>query len=128
MISKTVTYTDFNGLERTEEHLFNLSKAEVATMEMSTQDGLGKKLQDIVNSKDGATIIATFKSIVLDSYGKKSEDGRSFFKSQQLRDEFASTEAYSEIFWELATNADAASAFVRGILPKTPQQDIPKLD
>ena len=29
MIKKTVTYTDYNGVERTESFYFNLSKAEV---------------------------------------------------------------------------------------------------
>ena len=62
-------------------------------------------------------IIDTMKDIILKSYGVKSPDGRRFIKNQEVRDAFAQTEAYSQLFMELATNAKAASDFVAGIIP-----------
>lgn len=122
MLKKTITYTDFDGNERTEDFYFNLTKAEVTEMEMSTEGGLTKSLNKIVAEQDSKKIIESFKDLILRSYGEKSPDGKRFIKSQELRDSFAQTEAYSDIFMELATNAELASAFVNGIIP---QQAIP---
>lgn len=123
MIKKTVTYDDYNGIKRTEEHYFNLSKAEVMEMELSKDGGLAESIRRIVAAQDGPTIIKTFKEMVLKAYGKKSDDGRSFLKvdpvdGHRLSVDFEQTEAYSIIFMELATDADAAAEFVNGIMPK----------
>jgi hypothetical protein len=117
MIKKTITYTDYNGVERTENFYFNLSKAEIMEMEMSTAGGMAESIQKIVDAKDAPAIIRVFKDLVLKAYGVKSDDGRRFMKSKELSEEFAQTEAYSQIFMELATDADAAAKFVNGIMP-----------
>ena len=117
MLKKTVTYIDYNGVERTEDFYFNLSKAEVAEMELSVEGGFSKMLEEIVASKDNVRIVSLFKQMVLKAYGEKSADGRRFVKSEEISQAFAQTEAYSEIFMELALNADAAAAFVNGIMP-----------
>ena len=117
MIKKTVTYTDYNEVERTENFYFNLSKAEVLEMEMSTAGGMAESIQKIIDAKDMPAIIRVFKDLVLKAYGVKSDDGRRFIKSKELSEEFAQTEAYSQIFMELATNADEAAKFVNGIVP-----------
>ena len=117
MIKKTVTYTDYNKVERTENFYFNLSKAEVLEMEMSTAGGMAESIQKIIDAKDTPAIIRVFKDLVLKAYGVKSDDGRRFIKSKELSEEFSQTEAYSQIFMELATNADEAAKFVNGIVP-----------
>ena len=117
MLKKTITYVDYNGIERTEDFYFNLSKAEVAEMELSVQGGFSKMLEEIIASKDNAQIVSLFKQMVLKSYGEKSPDGRRFIKSEEIAQAFAQTEAYSEIFMELALNEDKAAEFVNGILP-----------
>lgn len=117
MIKKTITYTDYNGVERTEDHYFNLTKAEIMEMELSTTGGLAEMIQKITKAQDAPAIIKIFKDLVLKSYGEKSPDGRRFIKSKELSDAFAQTEAYSQLFMELATDADAASKFVNGIMP-----------
>lgn len=117
MLKKTITYIDYDGNERTEDFYFNLTKAECAEMELSADGGLSKMMEKIVAEKDNKRIIEIFKSIVLKAYGEKSPDGRRFVKSDELRDAFMQTEAYSDLFMELATNADAAAAFVNGIVP-----------
>lgn len=120
MISKTVKYTDFNGVERNETHWFHLSEAELMELEMSTTGGLAEMIQNIVAAQDAPAIIKIFKDLVLKAYGKRSPDGVRFMKKDNgrvLADEFAETEAYSIIFMELATDADAAAKFVNGIMP-----------
>ena len=117
MLKKTVTYVDYNGVERTEDFYFNLTKAEVAEMELSVEGGFSKMLEEIVASKDNVRIVNLFKQMVLKAYGEKSQDGRRFVKSEEISQAFAQTEAYSEIFMELALNTDAAAAFVNGIMP-----------
>lgn len=117
MLKKTVTYVDYNGVERTEDFYFNLSKAEVAEMEMSVEGGFSKMLEEIVKSNDNARILDLFKQMVLKAYGEKSADGKRFVKSKELSEAFSQTEAYSEIFMELALDEKAAAAFVNGIMP-----------
>ena len=117
MLKKTIKYTDYNGNERTEDFYFNLTKAEIMEMEMSTTGGLAEMIQRIVAAQDSPAIIKVFKDLVLKAYGQKSADGKRFIKSAELRDEFEQTEAYSILFMELATDADAAGAFVNGIVP-----------
>lgn len=117
MLKKTITYTDYDGNKRTETFWFNLNKAEVAEMELSEKGGMKKMIEHIVETEDGAKIIATFKEMILKSIGEKSPDGKRFIKSDKFREEFEQTEAYVELFMELSTNAEAGAAFVNGIMP-----------
>ena len=117
MLKKTMTYVDYNGVERTEDKYFNLTKAEVLEMEMSTEGGLAETIQRIIDAKDQVAIIKIFKELILKAYGEKSPDGKRFIKSEEISTAFSQTEAYSQLFMELATDADAASKFVNGIVP-----------
>ena len=117
MLKKSIKYTDYNGNERTEDHYFNLSKAEIMEMEMSTHGGMTEMIQRIVAAQDTPAIIKIFKDLILKAYGQKSPDGKRFIKSEDLSLEFSQTEAFTELFMELATNADAAAKFVNGIMP-----------
>ena len=117
MLKKTMTYTDYNGIERTEDHFFNLSKAEIMEIEMSTTGGLAEMIKRIVAAQDQPAIIKLFKELILKAYGVKSPDGKRFIMSDEISLEFSQTEAYSQLFMELATDADAAAAFVNGIIP-----------
>ena len=119
MLKKTMTYTDFDGNQRTEDFYFNLTKAEVTEMELSEEGGLVKKLERIVAAQDSKQIIEEFKDLILKAYGEKSPDGKRFIKTPELRDAFAHTQAYSDLFMELAMNAEASSAFVNGVVPQT---------
>ena len=117
MLKKTITYTDYNDVTRTEDFYFNLSKAELMEMEMSTSGGLAEMIKEIVAAQDTPSIIKIFKELILKAYGKKSSDGKRIVKSEEISNAFAQTEAFSDLFMELATDADAASAFVNGIIP-----------
>lgn len=126
MLKKTVTYEDYNGVTRTEDFYFNLSKAEIAEMELSTAGGFAEMIQKVIAAQDGPTIIKIFKDLVLKAYGEKSADGKRFVKSEEIATAFSQTEAYSQIFMELATNAEAASAFVNGIIPADLAKEVAK--
>ena len=127
MLKKTITYTDYNGNERTEDFYFNLTKAEAMEMEMSTAGGLETYVKRITDAQDAPAIIKVFKELILKAYGEKSLDGKRFEKSEEISNAFAQTEAYSELFMELATNTDAASKFVNGIMPKI-KSETPKIE
>lgn len=118
MLKKNIKYVDYDGNERTEDFYFNLNKAEVIELQLGTVGGLTKTLEKIVQEKDTSRIIEYFKTIILKAYGEKSADGRRFIKSQELRDAFEQTEAYSELFMELARDAKMAAVFINGVLPK----------
>lgn len=118
MLKKTITYEDFNGVERKEDFYFNLSKAEIMEMQFGTVGGLDVMLQKIVDAKDVKSIMNTFKMLILKAYGIKSDDGRRFIKSEEIAKDFEQTEAYSILYMELATDDNAAAEFVNGIMPK----------
>lgn len=126
MLKKTITYTDYNGTERKEDFYFNLTKAEIMQMEMGTTGGLAEKIKRVVDAQDAPAIMDIFKDLILRAYGEKSADGKRFIKTKELRDEFEQTEAYSQLFMELATDADAASKFVNGIVPAGLEQQAQK--
>lgn len=121
MITKTIKYTDYNGVEREEKFLFNLTKAELMEMEMGTTGGMAETIQKIVETQDAPAIIKIFKELVLKAYGEKSADGKRFMKKDAngvpLSTYFSETEAYSKLFMELATDADAAANFIKGVIP-----------
>lgn len=117
MLKKTIEFVDYNGEKRVEDFYFNLSKAEIAEMEMSLDGGLTGMLERIVKEQDNKKIIEVFKEIIFKAYGVKSQDGRRFIKSKELSEEFSQTEAFSELFIELALDEKAAADFFNGIMP-----------
>lgn len=118
MIKRTIEYVDYNGTERVEDFYFDLSAAELTEYQWSTDEGMDKKLQQIVNAEKNSDLIKYFKDILLISVGKKSEDGKRFIKNQDIIDEFVQSPAYSILFMELASDANAAAEFVNGIIPE----------
>lgn len=118
MIKKNVKYVDFNGNENQETLYFNLTKAELTLMEVENEGLLSEHIKGAVESGDNKALIRVFKKVLLASYGIKSEDGKRFVKSDQLREEFEQSAAYSEIFMSIATNATEAEAFINGLLPQ----------
>lgn len=121
MLIKSITYTDYNGLSRTEDHYFNLNKGELMEMQVTTEGGLVEMLKRIVANHDYPTIYKVFKDIVLKAYGVKSPDGKRFVKiddnGKKLCHEFEETEAFSVLITELATDDKAAADFINGLIP-----------
>jgi hypothetical protein len=133
LLKKVITYTNpFTDKEVTEEHYFHISKADLVEMEMEENkasytdkegkqlSGMQAKLQQIVDSEDGKAIMAEFKDIIRRSYGKK--EGDRFLKSPAIWEEFSATEAYSQLIFEICTDAKASAEFINGIIPNNLEQ------
>lgn len=117
MYKKVIKYTDYNGVEREEPFYFNLNKAELVKWEGSTLGGMRAMYDKIIAAQDKEALISLFETIIQRAYGEKSADGKRFMKSPEILANFTSTEAYSNLFMELASNDEAASAFMEGIMP-----------
>lgn len=132
MLQKSIKYLDYNGVEREETFLFNLTKAELMEMELGTTGGLTEMIQKIIQTKDQPSIIKIFKELILKAYGEKSADGKRFIKTDEhgnpLSRAFSETEAYSNLFIELSTDDKAAAAFVNGIIPEGLSKELEGVD
>ena len=124
MLKKIITYTDYNGIERTEPFYFNLSKAELMEMELGVTGGMTEMLDKIITAKDAPSLMKTFKEMIMKAYGVKSDDGKRLIKSEELSITFTQTEAYSVLFMELITDDKAAADFVNGIIPNEIQAEV----
>lgn len=117
MIKKTITYVDYNGNERTEDHYFNLTKAELMRMELGVKGGMTEMMQRMIAAQDSPALIEVFEELIRKSYGIKTPDGKGFVKRAEDYEAFKSTEAYSELFVELLSSAEASSEFFNGVIP-----------
>ena len=124
MLKKPITYTDYNGVERTDDFYFNLSKAELMEMELGVTGGMTEMLNKIIAAKDAPSLMKTFKEMIMKSYGINSDDGKRLIKSEELSIAFTQTEAYSVLFMELITDDKAAADFVNGIIPNEIQAEV----
>ena len=123
-----ITFTDYDGEKHTENFMFNLNRAEVLQMQVSQKGGLAKHIREIIKEKDFGTLCEMWKEIILKAYGKKSEDGRRFIKSDELSKDFEQTEAFVELFTKLALDARAAAEFVNKIVPEDLAVDLKDVD
>lgn len=126
MFKKTMTYTDWDGVERTEDVYFNLSKAEILEMQLTTEGGVDKMIQRMVKAKDTVSLVKLYKELILKAYGRKSADGRRFEKSEEISREFTETPMFSDLYMELSTNDQAASDFIMGIMPRDLEAEVKK--
>lgn len=122
MLTKTITYTDFDGVERKEKYYFNLTKAEMLEFDAKYADkgGIMKYLTWLVENNKTNELIQAFKEMILRSYGERTSTGR-FVKSQEIRDSFMATDAYSELFMEVVSSQEAATAFINGLFSGIPE-------
>lgn len=127
MFKKAITYTDYDGNERTETFFFNLNKAELIEFNYIVDGGMEQFLQRIVKNEDTKGMIDLFKELIRRSYGEKSEDGLRFIKvrdGHSLADDFMQTEAYSELFVEITSDEKKASEFINGIIPQKMAEEL----
>lgn len=128
MVKKTITYTDYNGVERTEDFYFNLTKAELMEMQLSMEGGMRAYIQRIMAAKSQLALVNLFKQILLLSYGKKSDDGRLFLKNDTIRAEFEAHPVYSQIYMELSLNEEKAAEFINGLIPADMHNQNPAME
>lgn len=124
MITKKISYEDYNGNKRTEEFCFHLNKAELMKLELGVKGGLTELMQRMIAAQDSPEMLKIFEELVLKSYGVKSLDGRRFEKSEELAKEFTQTEAYSELFMELTSDPKKAAEFFNGVIPANMAKDL----
>lgn len=116
MTHETITYTDLNGVERTETFYFNMSKPEIVRMQASVKGGYDTQLQSIAAGANGKQIMEFFEDFIKAAYGEKSDDGRRFMKSEEISKAFMETPAYEVLFEKLVTDAGAAANFVEKVM------------
>lgn len=122
MYKKTIKYTDYNGVECTEDFYFNLSATELMTMEVSTNGGLAEKIIKASKSNDVKTIFEVITEFIKKSYGVRSEDGKRFDKNPKHFEEFQQSPAYDALFMELVTDDTKASEFINNVVPTEVQK------
>lgn len=128
MLKRTISYEDYNGEKIDEVFYFNLSKPELIELEVEFKGGLAGAITSLTEANDNQRLFHLFKRIILLSYGQKSEDGKRFVKSDEIREAFTQSPAYEVLFVELSTNEDAVVEFLKGILPKDMQDQIAKAE
>lgn len=116
MHKETITYNDLNGVQRTEDFYFDLSKPEIVKMQASAKGGYDVQLRSIAADLNGAKIMEFFENFITKSYGEKSEDGRRFIKSEEISRSFMETPAYEVLFEKLVTNDKYAADFVNAVM------------
>lgn len=133
MYKETRIYTDFNGEVRQETFYFNLTKAEFFELEIGAvggmEGGMSEWIEKLTSIQDGVKIAEVFKTILLKSYGEKSADGRQFLKidpkdGHKLADDFAQTQAYSDMYMEMVMDSTKAAEFFNGIFPSFTEAEI----
>lgn len=127
MIKETITYVDYDGNKRTEDHYFNLSKAELTELQMSKKGGFHSYLTRIMSSNDTPEIMSVFKEIITMSYGRKSDDGRRFIKNNELLEDFLQSEAYTEFLMKIIGEEGEAAKFINGLMPSDLMSEIEKM-
>lgn len=110
MLTKQITFDDWDGNTVTETHNFHLTAAELLELDLQGS------LRMMIEAKNDPAVMKEVKKIILTSVGRR--DGKFFEKSDQISKEFEMTGAYSALLVEIGTSADAAVEFVKGILPK----------
>lgn len=123
MIKKTISYVDFNGTERKDDYYFHLSIPEATRFAARFGDkGWEAGIKEIVDNGDFSEVLSLFEDIILTSYGQKSQDGRTFVKNNEIRENFSNSEAYAQLFEELVMSGDKMTEFAKGIGMSTAQQ------
>lgn len=117
MLTKNITYTDFDGNKRTQTCYFHLTRAEILEFNMNKPGGVIAYITRMMNANRNDLVFATFKELILAAYGERTGDGR-FVKNAQMREAFACSEAYSELFMEIVQNEENMAAFVNGLVPQ----------
>lgn len=112
-----MTYTDFNGIQRTETFYFNLTKAELIDMQLTTYGGYAETVKAIIDAKDQPALISIFKELLMKAYGKKSPDGRRFDKNPEITADFVNCQAYSDLYMKLVMDDEYAADFISRLIP-----------
>lgn len=118
MLKREIKFEDYNGEQSSVICYFNISKPEIIQLEVEFEEGFSNLLQRIVETRNSKELVKRFREVILLAYGIKSDDGKRFIKSDELRTEFSQTAAFEALYMELLSNEDAAADFITAVLPK----------
>lgn len=128
MLKKTITYTDYDGMERTEDFWFNLSKTELTKLDAELPGGVLGVLRKIIDKKDRKALVDFIETLILRSYGEKTLDGKRFVKTPEMAEEFMQTPAYDELFMSILSDTDSQTNFINGVIPQSMAKEIEQTD
>lgn len=128
MLKKTITYTDYDGMERTEDFWFNLSKTELTKLDAELPGGVLGVLRKIIDKKDRKALVDFIETLILRSYGEKTLDGKRFVKNPDMAEEFMQTPAYDELFMSILSDTDSQTSFINGVIPQSMAKEIEQTD
>ena len=128
MLTKTITYTDYDGMERTEDFWFNLSKTELTKLDAELPGGVLGVLRKIIDKKDRKALVDFIETLILRSYGEKTLDGKRFVKTPEMAEEFMQTPAYDELFMSILSDTDSQTSFINGVIPQSMAKEIEQTD
>lgn len=125
MISRTVTFTDYDDNKQTETVWFHLSRATVfdnldleEDFEKLEAKFKGDKRE--ITREETIEILKLVKRLFKLSYGVRFEvDGKTRFRqNDEVLQQFEDSPAYDAILWDLFSNPEDIFAFLSGIFPK----------
>lgn len=128
MLKNTITYTDYDGMERTEDFWFNLSKTELTKLDAELPGGVLGVLRKIIDKKDRKALVDFIETLILRSYGEKTLDGKRFVKTPEMAEEFMQTPAYDELFMRILSDTDSQTSFINGVIPQSMAKEIEQTD
>lgn len=118
MITKTISYKNYNDLQVTRVFYFNWTIDEIAEWELSTPGGVQNWMDGIVKARSNETVMAIFRKVVGSSIGERTDDGEGFVKSKKARKQFIGSRAYDAMLIEFMENADRFANFFNELLPE----------
>lgn len=118
MLTKAITYEDYNGNKKTKNFYFHLSKYEIAKMHIYADGGLEQYIKKMIESGNSKDIFKYFEDFVISCYGEKSADGEEFIKNDEVREKFKNHPAYDVLMMEFIEGGDKAmSDFINAVVP-----------
>lgn len=123
MIKKTISYTDYDGVERVEDFYFNLNTIELTRLQGKYENDIPTYITKLSKNNNLMGMVNLLEDLILTSYGEKSVDGRKFIKNEEIREEFSNTIAYAKLFEELFTDQEEAEKFGKGIVSEVRESE-----
>lgn len=123
MFSKTIKYTNFADEPCIQDFYFHIGKAEL--IELGVSDMYGR-LQRIKNTNSSPEILKEVRELVRLAAGVRSDDGKRFIKDDEAKSALFDSNAYDELLFELATDAESASEFVNKLFPQELLEEMQK--
>lgn len=127
MIKKTVTYTDIDGVEQSEDLFFHLDNNVIIDL---LKNGKLQKLSDDLSSDDLSVKITAFENFIDMTYGFRYEEEKIDKKTGARRmvsrfrhatpeeiEEFHKSEAHGKLMLTMYTTQGEADKFVITLLP-----------